>query len=157
MFVQNINKGKLKMAILVDLSADSNYSKIDLKDVYIRIDRVQIQPKFGIMKMTVEGYVSSDVQTYIREIEQAQTDYASDFFEEMKSDIISGSLYNSVQEERSMLEPPPFTQDYPVALFNDVFTVRITEETASTKVDELYPVLYKMLKTDERFINVRDA
>ncbi len=145
------------MALLVDLKADSNYSQIDLTDVYVRIDRVQIQPKFGIMKMTVEGYISPDVSSVIRGIEQAQTTFASNFFEEVGSDIISGSLYNSVQEERSMLEPPPFTQDYPVALFNDVFTVRLTEETASTSVDDLYPILYEMLKTETRFQNVRDA
>ena len=145
------------MAILVDLKADVNHSKVDLKDVYIRIDRTQIQPKFGIMKLTIEGYISSGVQDYIRAIEEEQIQHAIEFFKQQGSEIISGSLYSSIQEERNEFNPPPFTQDYPISVFHEVYTVNINDETGSVNVDDLYPVLYRMISTDDRFDNVRDA
>lgn len=144
------------MALKIDLEADANFTKAALTDVYLRIDRVQVFPKYDVIKVYVEGYVKTESREAVRAIEVQQYDYFQKMFSDTGKEILNGSLFNQLLEERNQYETPPFMRDYPVNIFNDSYTVKLTDELKNLDIDNLYTKLYKLIATDSRFSNVRN-
>lgn len=148
----------VNMGLFADMDGQYTATKVAMNDVYLRINQVNVYPKFGVIKISVFGYVNKESGQLLRNDEYELTKYVDSVYQTTgitlthDEQITMGFLVN-----RDAMSPPMQSPMEPVPIFRDAYTIKLTEANASAMtVDSLYPILYNALKADPRFGNVRD-
>jgi len=146
------------LGIFADIDGAFTTTRVPMKDVYLRINQVSVNPKFQVVRISLFGYVNKDSGQLLRNEEYEMARYIDSVYQTTgisltnDAQITMGFLINrdaSIPPAQSPMEPTP--------IFRDVYTVKLSELNASAMtVSALYPHLYTALKADPRFQNIRD-
>lgn len=70
------------MGLYADISGQHTSTKVDMKDVYLRINQVNIYPKYGVIKIAVSGYLNKESGQLLRNPEyESVPDYWCEHYE----------------------------------------------------------------------------
>jgi len=146
------------VGIYADIAGAYTSTKVDMKDVYLRINQVNVYPKYGVIKIAVSGYLNKESGQLLRNPEYEMARYVDTVYQTTGVSITNDAqITMGYMVNRDEMLAPPQAPDEPFPIFRDVYTVKMTEANASAMtVESLYPILYNALKADLRLNNVRD-
>ena len=146
------------MGLLADIDGIYTSTRVLMKDVYLRINQVNVYPKFGIIKIALFGYVNKQSGQILRNDEYELAKYIDSTYATTgitltnDEQMTMGFIVN-----RDVTNPPLQSPMEPIPVFRDIYTMKLSETNASAMtVDTLYPIVYAAVKNDPRFTNVRD-
>ena len=151
------------MGLLVDIDGAYNETMTLVKDVYIRIETLQIFPKQYAIRANVTGFVSPESGYIMKRAEIAEVKEIENFF--FTNEVLNGvtSLMN-----RDESIPPIQTVQEPYPIYRDYYTIYMKdnegnfkegmEEISITDYGSIYSLFYDKIKEHEdRFENIRDV
>ena len=145
------------MGLFADINGAFTSTKVAMNDVYLRINQVNVYPKYGVIKIAVSGYLNKESGQLLRNPEYEMARYVDTVYQTTGMSITNDAqitLGYMVNRDEMI---PPQAPDEPLPIFRDIYTIKMTEANASAMtVESLYPILYNALKADPRLNNVRD-
>ena len=151
------------MGLQVKLLAKDNMTMSDIENVYIRLETLQIFPKYGFIKFVATGYINEESGSVMKSQEIADVSALQDVF--YTTELLSG--VDLQQLSRDEFIPPPQTASEPLPIFRDYYSIYLKDADGNVKTpfvgidltdtDAIYGSVYSILKTEEtRFIDSRD-
>lgn len=145
------------MGLFADISSAYTSTKVAMNDVYLRINQVNVYPKYGVIKIAVSGYLNKESGQLLRNPEYEMARYVDTVYQTTGMSITNDAQITMGYMVNRDEMIPPQAPDEPLPIFRDIYTIKMTEANASAMtVESLYPILYNALKADPRLNNVRD-
>jgi hypothetical protein len=152
------------MGLLVDLAKEHNFTMSTVTDVYVRIETLQVFPRYGFIKFTVVGYVNEESGKVMKEQQIAEVLALQDVF--YTTELLSG--VDLQQLSRDEFIPPPQTISEPVPIFREYYSIYMKDAVGNVKnefvgidiadMEAVFQAVYAVLKAEEpRFVNSRDV
>lgn len=145
------------MGLFADINGAFTSTKVAMNNVYLRINQVNVYPKYGVIKIAVSGYLNKESGQLLRNPEYEMARYVDTVYQTTGMSITNDAQITMGYMVNRDEMIPPQAPDEPLPIFRDIYTIKMTEANASAMtVESLYPILYNALKTDPRLNNVRD-
>lgn len=145
------------MGLFADINGAFTSTKVAMNDVYLRINQVNVYPKYGVIKIAVSGYLNKESGQLLRNPEYEMARYVDTVYQTTGMSITNDAQITMGYMVNRDEMIPPQAPDEPLPIFRDIYTIKMTEANASAMtVESLYPILYNALKADPRLNNVRD-
>ena len=145
------------MGLFADINGAFTSTKVAMSDVYLRINQVNVYPKYGVIKIAVSGYLNKESGQLLRNPEYEMARYVDTVYQTTGMSITNDAQITMGYMVNRDEMIPPQAPDEPLPIFRDIYTIKMTEANASAMtVESLYPILYNALKADPRLNNVRD-
>jgi hypothetical protein len=152
------------MGLLVDLAKEHNFTMSAVTDAYVRIETLQVFPRYGFIKFTVVGYVNEESGKVMKEQQIAEVLALQDMF--YTTELLSG--VDLQQLSRDEFIPPPQTISEPVPIFREYYSIYMKDAEGNIKpeltgiemtdMEHIFQSVYAILKAEEtRFVNSRDV
>ena len=152
------------MGLLVDLSKYHNATMADIKDVYLRIETLQVFPKHGFVRFVITGYVSESSGAVMKSQEISQVTAIQDVF--FTRELLAGATLSELGRDEMI--PPPQTSAEPVPVFREYYSIYMRDQVGNVKPEfssvsisdsaAIHQAVYQILKREEpRFQNIRDV
>jgi hypothetical protein len=152
------------MGLQVDLTKYHNATMADIKDVYLRIETLQVFPKHGFIRFVVTGYVSEASGAVMKSQEISQVTAIQDVF--FTRELLAGA--SLAELGRDEMIPPPQTSSEPVPIFREYYSIYMRDQEGTVKPEfagisisdsaAIHKAVYQVLKQGEpRFQNIRDV
>lgn len=150
------------MGLIVDIKGDYNFTRTDLKDVYIRIETLQVYPKQNAVRANVTGFINKESGQLMKQVEIAGVKEVEEFF--FTNEILNG-MSAPIFDRDSFI--PPQTGQEPQPVFRDYYTIYLKDAEGNVKneykdlllvdYEGIYSTFYlKMRQFETRFTNIRD-
>ena len=152
------------MGLLIDIGAAYNETMAPIKDMYIRIETLQIFPKLNAIRANITGFVSQESGYVMKQAEIAEVKEAENFF--FTNEVLNGT---TVLMDRDGSIPPIIqTGQEPHPIFRDYYTIYMLDSEGNVKEEfkgievfdyqAIYNLFYNKIKDFEpRFENIRDV
>lgn len=145
------------MGLFADINGAYTSTKVTMNNVYLRINQVNVYPKYGVIKIAVSGYLNKESGQLLRNPEYEMARYVDTIYQTTGVSITNDARITMGYMVNRDEMIPPQAPDEPLPIFRDIYTIKMTEANASAMtVESLYPILYNALKADPRLNNVRD-
>lgn len=145
------------MGLFADINGAFTSTKVAMNNVYLRINQVNVYPKYGVIKIAVSGYLNKESGQLLRNPEYEMARYVDTVYQTTGMSITNDAQITMGYMVNRDDMIPPQAPDEPLPIFRDIYTIKMTETNASAMtVEALYPILYNALKADPRLNNVRD-
>ncbi|MPL59620.1 hypothetical protein SDC9_05174 [bioreactor metagenome] len=145
------------MGLFADINGAFTSTKVAMNNVYLRINQVNVYPKYGVIKIAVSGYLNKESGQLLRNPEYEMARYVDTVYQTTGMSITNDAQITMGYMVNRDEMIPPQAPDEPFPIFRDIYTIKMTEANASAMtVESLYPILYNALKADPRLNNVRD-
>lgn len=145
------------MGLFADINGAFTSTKVAMNNVYLRINQVNVYPKYGVIKIAVSGYLNKESGQLLRNPEYEMARYVDTVYQTTGMSITNDAQITMGYMVNRDEMIPPQAPDEPLPIFRDIYTIKMTEANASAMtVESLYPILYNALKADPRLNNVRD-
>ncbi|MHB9152938.1 MAG: hypothetical protein ACYC2S_09795 [Spirochaetales bacterium] len=145
------------MGLFADMEGTYTATKVAMNDVYLRINQVNVYPKYSVIKIAVSGYLNKESGQLLRNPEYEMARYVDTVYQTTGMSITNDAQITMGYMVNRDDMVPPQAPDEPIPIFRDIYTIKMTEANASAMtIDALYPILYAALKADPRLTNVRD-
>lgn len=145
------------MGLFADINGAFTSTKVTMNNVYLRINQVNVYPKYGVIKIAVSGYLNKESGQLLRNPEYEMARYVDTVYQTTGMSITNDAQITMGYMVNRDEMIPPQAPDEPLPIFRDIYTIKMTEANASAMtVESLYPILYNALKADPRLNNVRD-
>lgn len=145
------------MGLFADINGAFTSTKVAMNNVYLRINQVNVYPKYGVIKIAVSGYLNKESGQLLRNPEYEMARYVDTVYQTTGMSITNDTRITMGYMVNRDEMIPPQAPDEPLPIFRDIYTIKMTEANAQAMtVESLYPILYNALKADPRLNNVRD-